>query len=91
MAETRKDEDLRPAVSGQPLLQSLDAEPGIHGVRQSPGQNLACRPARDRGEGCEDETAVPLIGGLALAVAAALPLTAALFVLAPAVFPLSDV
>ena len=44
--------------------------------------------ARRKGEGREDETAVPLNGGLALAVAAAVPLTAALFVLAPAVFPL---
>ena len=26
-------EDLRPAVSGQRLVQGLDAEPGVHGVR----------------------------------------------------------
>ena len=34
-------EDLRPAVSGQRLGQGLDTEPGVHGVRQPPGQNVA--------------------------------------------------
>ena len=40
-------------ISGRPYRASAsfsasDAEPGIHGVRQSPGQNVACGPVHDR-------------------------------------------
>ncbi len=34
-------EDLGLAVSGHRLVQGLDAEPGIHGVRQPPRQDMA--------------------------------------------------
>lgn len=43
--------------------------------------------ARRQGEGRDDCTAVPLNGGLLLAVAAALPLSAVLFFAAPHLFP----
>ncbi len=33
---------------GQRLVQCLDAEPGIHGVRQPPRQDMARRPVHDR-------------------------------------------
>lgn len=41
-------EDLRRGVSGQRVVQRLDAEEGIHGVRQPPGENMARRPIHDR-------------------------------------------
>jgi hypothetical protein len=41
-------EDLRPSVSSQRFLQRLHAEGGIHGVRQSPRQDVARRPVHDR-------------------------------------------
>ena len=41
-------EDLRLAVFGQRLSQGLDAEGGIHGVRQPPSENMARRPVHDR-------------------------------------------
>lgn len=44
--------------------------------------------ARRLGEGREAETAVPLNGGLALAIALSIPLTALTYLLAPAIFPL---
>ncbi len=41
-------EDLGLAVSGHRLVQRLDAEPGIHSVRQPPRQDMARRPIHDR-------------------------------------------
>jgi len=41
-------EDLRLAVSGQRFVQRLDAEPGVHGVRQPPRKDMARRPVHDR-------------------------------------------
>ncbi len=43
--------------------------------------------ARRKGEGRESEIAVPLNGGLLLALAAGVPLSVALLLLAPAIFP----
>ena len=43
-------EDFRFAVFGQRLVQGLDAEGGIHGVRQPPGEDMARRPVHDRDE-----------------------------------------
>lgn len=43
--------------------------------------------ARRLGEGREDETAIPLNGGLLLAIAFGLPATLALFFLAPSLYP----
>ncbi len=37
-------EDLRLAGCGQRFVQRLDAEPGVHGVRQPPGEHMARRP-----------------------------------------------
>ncbi len=37
-------EDFRRGVSDQRLGLGLDAEPGVHGVRQPPGENMARRP-----------------------------------------------
>ena len=41
-------EYLRLAASGQRLSQGLDAEPGVHGVRQPPEHNVAFRQVHDR-------------------------------------------
>ena len=41
-------EDSRRTMAGKGLLQCLDAEIGIHGVGQPPGQNLARRLIHDR-------------------------------------------
>src|SRR5215210_2864116 len=41
-------ENLRPAVTGQGVLQRLDAEPHIHRVRYTPRQHLARPPVHDR-------------------------------------------
>ncbi len=40
-------EDFRLAVSIQCLVQGLNAEPGIHGVRQPPRQNMTGGPVHD--------------------------------------------
>ena len=36
-------EDVRPTVTGQRLVQCLDAEPGVHGVPQPPGERMTRR------------------------------------------------
>src|SRR3546814_15332692 len=41
-------EELRSAVALGRLVQRLDAEPGVQGVGQSPGQHLAAPPVHDR-------------------------------------------
>ena len=38
----------RLAVSGQRFVKRLDAEPGVHGVRQPPRKDMARRPVHDR-------------------------------------------
>ena len=43
-------EDLRPAGGVERLIQGLDAEPRIHGVRQPPGQDPAARPVHHRNQ-----------------------------------------
>ena len=43
-------EYFRAAVSGQRFIQGLDAEPAIHGVRQSPCEDATCRPVHDCNE-----------------------------------------
>ena len=39
-------EDLRPAVALQGVCESLDAEPGIDGIGQPPGEYPACGPVQ---------------------------------------------
>src|SRR4051812_49973226 len=41
-------ENLRPSVTGQCVLQGLNAEPHIHRVRYTPGQHLTRPPVHDR-------------------------------------------
>src|SRR5277367_6636601 len=41
-------EDLRSTMAGQRLIQRIDAELHVHGVRQTPCQNLAAPPVHDR-------------------------------------------
>ncbi len=43
-------EDLRSAVGVERRIQSLDAEPRIHGVREPPGQDAAAGPVHDRNQ-----------------------------------------
>ena len=43
-------EDIRAAVTVQGFFQGLDAEGGIHGVRQPPCEHMACRPVHDRNQ-----------------------------------------
>jgi len=43
-------EDLRLAVSSHRVAQGLDAEPGVHRVRQPPCQDMARRPVHDRNQ-----------------------------------------
>lgn len=52
------------------------------------GAGVQAVSARRLGEGRADETAIPLNGGLIAAIAAAVPWSLALFVLAPVLFPL---
>ncbi len=57
-------EDLRPAAGVARLIQGLDAEPGIHGVRQPPGQDRdqTKEAAADRDAG--DVRAPDMVGAL---------------------------
>ena len=41
-------EELRRAMAGQRLVERLDAEARIQGVRQAPGQHMPARPVHDR-------------------------------------------
>jgi len=52
-------EDVGPAVAGDRLFKSGDAEVGVHCVRQPPGQHFAAEPVHD---GDEVEEAAPHVG-----------------------------